>query len=205
MDYGRNQKTCYTQTLTGANIVVMIHPDYQYYFRIIPAFVGLVASGEYEAALCSCILVGKTAQGGIPRYKYFFNRCLTMFGSLLLGAKLSEYNTGFQAFSHKVLESLPLWENSDDFVFGNEMLAQAIYFGFPIGEVSCATRYFYEASSINLRRSIKYGLGTVATSVKFFLQKRGWFNCRIFVHKGSSLIPHFYYMNIDLPTPSDNS
>ncbi len=148
MGYGRNQKTCYTEALKlGADIVVMVHPDYQYSPKIIPALAALVASGEYDVAIGSRILGGKTRQGGMPAYKYVFNRMLTLFQNLLLGAKLSEYHTGFRAFSRKVLETLPLWEDSDDFVFDNQMLAQAIYFGFPIGEVSCPTRYFEEASS----------------------------------------------------------
>jgi len=194
MGYGRNQKTCYTEALkTTADIVVMLHPDYQYSPKIIPALAGLVASGEYEAAIGSRILGGKSRQGGMPAYKYLFNRLLTLFENLLLGAKLSEYHTGFRAFSRKVLESLPLWENSDDFVFDNEMLAQVIYFGFPLGEVSCPTRYFEEASSINFRRSVKYGLGVLATSVKFFLQKRGFAHFRIFSPHGRGLVQGAYY------------
>jgi glycosyltransferase involved in cell wall biosynthesis len=194
MGYGRNQKTCYTEALkTMADIVVMLHPDYQYSPKIIPALAGLVASGEYEAAIGSRILGGKARQGGMPAYKYLFNRLLTLFENLLLGAKLSEYHTGFRAFSRKVLESLPLWENSDDFVFDNEMLAQVIYFGFPLGEVSCPTRYFEEASSINFRRSVKYGLGVLATSVKFFLQKRGFARFRIFSPHGRGLLQGAYY------------
>ena len=129
----------------------------------------------------------------MPPYKYLANRFLTLFQNLLLGAKLSEYHTGFRAFSRQVLESLPLWENSDDFVFDNEMLAQVVYFGFPIGEVSCPTRYFEEASSINCSRSIKYGLGVVATSVKFFLQRRGWAQFRIFSPQGRGLRQGRYY------------
>jgi len=194
MGYGRNQKTCYTEALkTGADIIVMVHPDYQYSPKIIPALAGLVASGEYEAAIGSRILGGKARQGGMPAYKYVFNRCLTLFENLLLGAKLSEYHTGFRAFSRKVLESLPLWENSDDFVFDNEMLAQVIFFGFPIGEVSCPTRYFEEASSINFSRSVKYGLGVLATSIKFFLEKRGWVHFRIFSSHGRGLRQSGYY------------
>ncbi len=194
MGYGRNQKTCYTEALkSGADIVVMVHPDYQYSPRIIPALAGLVASGEYDVALGSRILGGKARQGGMPTYKYIFNRFLTLFENLLLGAKLSEYHTGFRAFSRKVLESLPLLENSDDFVFDNEMLAQVIYFSFPIGEVSCPTRYFEEASSINFRRSVKYGLGVLVTSVKFFLQKRGWARFRIFSPQGRGLGQSPYY------------
>ena len=194
MGYGRNQKTCYTEALkTGADIVVMVHPDYQYSPKIIPALAALVASGEYEVALGSRILGGKACQGGMPAYKYLANRFLTLFQNLLLGAKLSEYHTGFRAFSRQVLESLPLWENSDDFVFDNEMLAQVIYFGFAIGEVSCPTRYFEEASSINFSRSVKYGLGVVATSVKFFLQRRGWAQFRIFSPQGRGLRQGAYY------------
>ena len=194
LGYGRNQKTCYTEALkTGADIVVMLHPDYQYSPKIIPALAGLVASGEYEVALGSRILGGKAKQGGMPPYKYVANRFLTLIENLLLGAKLSEYHTGFRAFSRRVLESLPLWEDSDDFVFDNEMLAQVIYFGFPIGEVSCPTRYFEEASSINFRRSVKYGLGVLATSVKYFLQKRGWAHFRIFASHGRRLLEGTYY------------
>ena len=187
--YGGNQKTCYTEALKlGADIVVMVHPDYQYSPKIIPALAGLVASGEYDVAIGSRILGGKACQGGMPPYKYLFNRVLTLFQNLLLGAKLSEYHTGFRAFSRKVLETLPLWENSDDFVFDNQMLAQAIYFGFAIGEVSCPTRYFEEASSINFSRSVTYGLGVVATSVRFFLEKRGLGQYRIFSPQGRGLM-----------------
>ena len=188
MGYGRNQKTCYTEALkSAADIVVMVHPDYQYSPKIIPALAGLVASGEYEVAIGSRILGGKACQGGMPFYKYVFNRLLTLFQNLMLKAKLSEYHTGFRAFSRRVLESLPLLENSDDFVFDNEMLAQAIYFDFPIGEVSCPTRYFQEASSINFPRSVKYGLGVVITSVKFVLEKLGWARFPIFSPTGRRL------------------
>jgi glycosyltransferase involved in cell wall biosynthesis len=195
MGYGRNQKTCYTEALkTGADIIVMVHPDYQYSPKIIPALAGLVASGEYRVAIGSRILGGKACQGGMPPYKYIANRILTLIQNLLLGAKLSEYHTGFRAFSREVLEKLPLWENSDDFVFDNQMLAQVIYFGYPLGEVSCPTRYFAEASSINFPRSVKYGLGVLITSVKFFLQKRGWLNSRLFSPTGRTLQPKEYYI-----------
>jgi glycosyltransferase involved in cell wall biosynthesis len=188
--YGRNQKTCYTEALKlGADIVVMVHPDYQYSPKIIPALAGLVASGEYEVAIGSRILGGKARQGGMPRYKYLANRGLSLVQNLLLGAKLSEYHTGFRAFSRRVLETLPLEENSDDFVFDNEMLAQAIYFDFPVGEVSCPTRYFPEASTLDFPRSLRYGLGVLATSVKFFLEKRGWRHFRIFSRTGRGLVP----------------
>jgi glycosyltransferase involved in cell wall biosynthesis len=195
MGYGRNQKTCYTEALKlGADIVVMVHPDYQYSPKIIPALVGLVASGEYEVAIGSRILGGRALQGGMPRYKYVANRCLTLIQNLLMGGKLSEYHTGFRAFSRHVLETLPLWENSDDFVFDNEMLAQVVYFGFTVGEVSCPTRYFKEASSINFPRSVKYGLGVLSTSIKFFLQRRGWVHYRIFSPTGRGLLPSPYYV-----------
>lgn len=195
LGYGRNQKTCYTEALkSGADIIVMVHPDYQYSPRIIPALVGLVASGEYEVAIGSRILGGQTRKGGMPRYKYLANRFLTLCQNFLLRAKLSEYHTGFRAYSRRVLETLPLWENSDDFVFDNEILAQAIYFGFPVGEVSCPTRYFPEASSINFPRSVKYGLGVLATSMKFVLQKLGWAQFRIFSPSGRGLgAPGEYY------------
>lgn len=206
MGYGRNQKTCYTEALKwGADIVVMVHPDYQYSPKIIPALAGLVASGEYEAAIGSRILGGKARQGGMPLYKYLANRVLTLFQNLVLRAKLSEYHTGFRAFSRNVLEKLPLWENSDDFVFDNEMLAQVIYFGFPIGEVSCPTRYFPEASSINFIRSVRYGLGVVVTSLKFALQKLGWMNCRIFSPTGRGLRPDSYYSEQTAGTPAGSS
>lgn len=201
LGYGRNQKTCYTEALKlGADIVVMLHPDYQYSPKIIPALAGLVASGEYDVAIGSRILGGKARQGGMPLYKYLANRFLTAFENILLGAKLSEYHTGFRAFSRKVLETLPLWENSDDFVFDNEMLAQAIFFDFRVGEVSCPTRYFEEASSINFPRSVKYGLGVLTTSVKFFLQKRGWGNYRIFSPSGRGLMDPSYYSEQRLST-----
>ncbi|MDD2903966.1 MAG: glycosyltransferase family 2 protein [Syntrophales bacterium] len=199
LGYGRNQKTCYTEALKlGADIVVMLHPDYQYSPKIIPALAGLVASGEYDLAIGSRILGGKARHGGMPLYKYIANRLLTAFENLLLGAKLSEYHTGFRAFSRRVLETLPLWENSDDFVFDNEMLAQAIFFDFRVGEASCPTRYFEEASSINFPRSVKYGLGVLATSMKFFLQKRGWGNYRIFSPSGRGLMEPNYYSEQNL-------
>jgi glycosyltransferase involved in cell wall biosynthesis len=189
LGYGGNQKTCYTEALKlGADIVVMLHPDYQYSPKIIPALAGLVASGEYDVALGSRILGGKSLQGGMPVYKYLANRILTAVQNLLLGAKLSEYHTGFRAFSRSVLEALPLRENSDDFIFDNEILSQAIYFGFSIGEVSCPTHYFPEASSINFTRSVKYGLGVLMTSGKFLLQKLDLINFKIFSLSGKRLI-----------------
>jgi len=211
LGYGRNQKTCYTEALgLGADIVVMLHPDYQYSPKIIPALAGLVASGEYDVAIGSRILGGKARQGGMPIYKYLANRLLTAFQNLLLGAKLSEYHTGFRAFSRQVLETLPLWENSDDFVFDNEMLAQAIYFDFRVGETSCPTRYFPEASSINFTRSVKYGLGVLATSLKFLRQKWGWGQYRIFSPTGRGLLHQSYYSeqkadSLEMPLPPGTS
>jgi glycosyltransferase involved in cell wall biosynthesis len=170
LGYGGNQKTCYTEALRkDADIVVMIHPDYQYDPRLAPALAELVASGVYDMAIASRILGNTARSGGMPLYKYIANRCLTAFQNLLLGTKLSEFHTGYRAFSRRVLESLPLLANSDDFVFDNQMLVQAKAFGFSIGEVSCPTRYFPEASSINFRRSVKYGLGVVASSVTYRL------------------------------------
>jgi len=170
--YGGNQKTCYREALrAGADIVVMLHPDYQYTPQLVPAMASMIASGVYDVVLGSRILVGGTLSGGMPKYKYVANRCLTLTQNLLMGQKLSEYHTGYRAFSRRVLETLPLERNSDDFVFDNEILAQAVFFGFKIGEISCPTKYFAEASSINFRRSIKYGLGVLATSAKYRLQK----------------------------------
>jgi glycosyltransferase involved in cell wall biosynthesis len=161
--YGGNQKTCYREALKiGADIVVMLHPDYQYSPRLVPAMAQMVASGHYDVILGSRILAQSAMAGGMPFYKYLSNRLLTALQNLLMRQKLSEYHTGFRAFSRRVLESLPLEENSDDFIFDNQMLCQAIQAGFPIGEISCPTRYFPDASSINFRRSVVYGLGVLA-------------------------------------------
>jgi glycosyltransferase involved in cell wall biosynthesis len=172
--YGRNQQTCYREALAaGADIVVMVHPDYQYTPLLVPAMAGMVASGIYDMVLASRILGAGALKGGMPLYKYVANRLLTAFQNLFLGVKLSEYHTGFRAFSRELLLTLPLLENSDDFVFDNQMIAQAAMFGFKIGEVSCPTKYFKEASSINFRRSVKYGLEVLATTVSFVLHKSG--------------------------------
>ncbi len=170
--YGGNQKTCYTLALAdGADIVVMLHPDYQYDPRLIVPMAGMIASGVYDIVLGSRIL-GKTAlSGGMPLYKYVSNRILTFVQNLLLGTKLSEFHTGYRAFSRRVLETLPLAANSDDFIFDNQMLVQAVAFGLRVGEVSCPTRYFPEASQISFRRSLRYGLGVLLTSVMFRLWK----------------------------------
>ncbi len=179
--YGRNQKTCYAEALKlGADVVVMLHPDYQYSPRLVTALAAMIVSGEYDAALASRILGGRARSGGMPLYKYIFNRFLTLTENLMLGSKLSEFHTGYRAFSRNVLESLPLANNSDDFVFDNEMLAQVIHFNFKLGEISCPTRYFPEASSINFQRSMVYGLGVLWTGLRFKLQKWGICNFKIF-------------------------
>jgi glycosyltransferase involved in cell wall biosynthesis len=186
--YGGNQKTCYREALEqGADIVVMIHPDYQYSPRLATAMTSMIASGHYDVVLGSRVLGGGALKGRMPLYKYVANRFLTLFENLALGVKLSEYHTGYRAFSRKVLETLPLNENSDDFVFDNEMLAQSVYFGFRIGEISCPTRYFEDASSINFRRSVKYGFGVLATSAKYLLQKWGVNKFSLFDREGKKL------------------
>jgi glycosyltransferase involved in cell wall biosynthesis len=170
--YGRNQKTCYRQALKhSADIVVMVHPDYQYTPKLITAMASMIAYGVYDVVLGSRIIGGKTLKGGMPFYKYVANRFLTAFENLMLGSKLSEFHTGYRAFSRKVLETVPLNENSDDFVFDNEMLAQILYFGYRIGEISCPTKYFEGASSIGLKRSLKYGIGVMITSLKSLLHR----------------------------------
>src|SRR5262249_29674588 len=168
LGYVGNQKTCYREALRrGADIVVMLHPDYQYSPNLIVSLAAMIAYGEYDVALGSRILGVGALKGGMPLYKYVANRFLTLFENLLLKYKLSEYHTGYRAFARTVLDSLPLEANSDDFVFDNQMLAQIVYFGYRMGEVSCPTRYFAEASSINFWRSCKYGLGVLATSLQF--------------------------------------
>lgn len=172
LGYGANQKTCYRLALEhGADIVVMIHPDYQYTPKLIPAMASLVASGLYSCVLGSRILGGQALAGGMPAWRYVANRFLTLIGNFLLGTKLSEFHTGYRAFSRELLERLPLEANSNDFVFDNEVLAEAAWLGFPIGEVSCPTSYAPDASSINFRRSVKYGLGCLATACAFRLAK----------------------------------
>jgi len=183
--YGANQKTCYREALRlGADIVVMIHPDYQYSPRLATAMASMVASGHYDLVLGSRILGGGARKGRMPLYKYVANRFLTLVENLALGEKLSEYHTGYRAFSRRVLRTLPLAHNSDDFVFDNEMLAQAVWFGFRIGEISCPTRYFEDASSIGFFRGMKYGLGVLATSGKYLLKRTGLASPRIFDPSG---------------------
>src|SRR6266853_2560056 len=180
--YGGNQKTCYRLALeAGADIVIMIHPDYQYTPKLIPAMVSIIGNGLHPCVLGNRILGGHALKGGMPFWKYISNRWLTLVENMLLGAKLSEYHTGYRAFSREILERLHLADNSDDFVFDNQMLAQILWHGFTIAEVSCPTKYFPEASSINLRRSIKYGFGCLGTGMAFRLAKMGIRGSRLFV------------------------
>jgi glycosyltransferase involved in cell wall biosynthesis len=188
--YGRNQQTCYREAIAeGADVVVMVHPDYQYTPLLVTAMASMVAYGIYDVVLGSRIIGGQAMHGGMPIYKYIANRFLTAFENLFLRIKLSEYHSGYRAFSREVLTKLPLMENSDDFVFDNQMLAQCAYFGFGIGEVSCPTKYFEEASSINFRRSVKYGFGVLATTLQFALQKMGAAHFQIFDANGRKLEP----------------
>ena len=191
--YGRNQKTCYAEALRrGADIVIMVHPDYQYSPNLIVPMAGMIAYGEYDAVIGSRILGKGALEGGMPVYKYIANRFLTLSQNLLLNFKLSEYHTGFRAFSREVLESLPLQVNSDDFVFDNQMLAQIVYFDFRLGEISCPTRYFTEASSINFARSVKYGLGVLGTSVAFRAHRMRLSRSRMFERSHSEISPVYY-------------
>jgi glycosyltransferase involved in cell wall biosynthesis len=194
--YGRNQKTCYREALRrNADIVVMVHPDYQYEPKLITAMASMIAYDVYDAVLGSRIVGGGALKGGMPLYKYIANRFLTAVENLLLGSKLSEFHTGYRAFSKKVLENLPLHVNSDNFVFDNEMLAQIIFFGFRVGEISCPTRYFKEASSINFVESVMYGLGVLSTAFKFRLQKLGLINSKLF-SGGEHFIESDHYQEV---------
>jgi glycosyltransferase involved in cell wall biosynthesis len=191
--YGRNQQTCYREALSaGADIVVMLHPDYQYTPLLVTAMASMVASGVYDMVLASRILGRGALKGGMPLYKYVFNRMLTAFQNLFLGVKLSEYHTGYRAFSRQLLQTLPLLENSDDFVFDNQMIAQAVMFKFNIGEISCPTKYFPEASSINFRRSVKYGLGVLGTTISFAAHKLGWIHEPRFEPSGRKVTEKYY-------------
>ena len=186
--YGGNQKTCYREALkAGADIVIMLHPDYQYSPKLIASMAHLVASKHFDVVIGSRILGTGALKGGMPLYKYISNRFLTLIQNLILGYKLSEYHTGYRAFSRKVLELLPLKENADDFLFDNQMLVQCIYNKFAIGEISCPTKYFPEASSINFTRSVKYGFGVLITSLQFFLCKRKIICSKIFDPNGRKL------------------
>lgn len=192
--YGANQKTCYREALLrGADIVIMLHPDYQYSPRLITAMASMLAIDVYDLVLGSRILGIGALVGGMPRYKYLANRALTFIENLALGLKLSEYHTGYRGFRRELLDRLPLGENSDDFVFDNQMLVQAAIFGYRIGELSCPARYFAEASSINLRRSIVYGLGVLRTCRRALLHRWGIRTCPLFSDSGRRLLD-------DLPT-----
>jgi len=179
--YGGNQKTCYAAALESrADIIIMLHPDYQYTPKLIGAMAYLLESKEFDVVLGSRILGGKAIEGGMPVYKYMSNRMLTLLQNIIIGAKLSEYHTGYRAYTRRVLESIPWSNNSDDFVFDNQLLSQAIYAGFRIGEITCPAKYFREASSINFTRSLKYGLGCLLTAVQFRLSKWNISTSKIF-------------------------
>ena len=179
--YGANQKKCYQLALEeDADIVVMVHPDYQYTPKLIPAMASLIGNGLYPAVLGSRVLGGYAVKGGMPLWRYVANRFLTLFSNVVLGSKLSEFHTGYRAFSRELLERLPLETNSDDFVFDNQMLAQILWFNHTIAEVSCPTRYAAESSSINFRRSVKYGLGCLATTIVFRLARMGIISSNLF-------------------------
>jgi glycosyltransferase involved in cell wall biosynthesis len=172
--YGGNQKTCYTAALErGADIVVMLHPDYQYTPRLVTAMASMIAYGQYDGVLASRILGRGALEGGMPVYKYISNRVLTFLENVLIQHKFSEYHTGYRAWSRALLERLPLLSCSDDFVFDNQMIVQAVYFGFHLGEISCPTKYFEEASSINFRRSVTYGIGVLSTAMDLRLKRWG--------------------------------
>jgi len=186
--YGGNQKTCYREALKlGADVFIMLHPDYQYTPLLLPAMAAMIISGEYEVVLGSRILGGTALRGGMPFYKYISNRFLTVFENYMTLAKLSEYHTGYRAFTREVLLTLPLLENSDDFLFDNQILVQALYFGFRIGEISCPTKYFTEASSINFRRSLRYGFGVMKVAMQYRLQRMGLAKFAIFDPAGKKL------------------
>lgn len=185
MGYGANQKTCYRLALeNNGDIIIMVHPDYQYTPQLIPAMASMIGNGLYHCVLGSRILGGYALKGGMPIWKYVSNRFLTVFENLLISAKLSEYHTGYRAFSRELLESLPLEVNSDDFVFDNQMIAQVVWFGYTVAEVSCPTKYFDEASSINLVRSIKYGFGCLHTALLFRLARMKVVSSRLFQSNG---------------------
>jgi glycosyltransferase involved in cell wall biosynthesis len=194
LGYGANQKTCYKEALNlGAEIIVMLHPDYQYAPSLVTAMAAMIASGIYDVVIASRIIGKNTLRGGMPLYKYIANRFLTAFQNLMMGEKLSEYHTGYRAFSRRVLETLPLLADSDDFLFDNQMLTQAMALGYTIGEISCPTKYFPEASSINFRRSVVYGLGVVRTSLVYRLWKWGLMHPRIFDTSPTlRLLPDYY-------------
>ena len=186
--YGGNQKTCYQAALkSGADIVIMLHPDYQYSPKLITPMAFMIAEGIFDAVIASRILGNKAMMGGMPLYKYISNRVLTLAENLIIQQKLSEYHSGYRAFSRKVLETIPLLENSNDFVFDNQMLCQTLYFGFDVGEVSCPALYFPDASSISFSRSVTYGIGVMQTAMKYACAKRGMGHFKIFNPNGKKL------------------
>jgi glycosyltransferase involved in cell wall biosynthesis len=188
LGYGANQKTCYSETLkAGGDIIIMLHPDYQYNPRLITAMSSLISEGIYDVVIGSRILGTGALRGGMPVYKYIGNRALTFIENIMIGQKLSEYHSGYRAFSREVLTTLPLLENSDDFLFDNQMLLQALYFGFSVGEISCPTLYNEESSSINFNRSVKYGIGCLVTGLQYILAKAGFMMTPIFNEHGGKL------------------
>lgn len=193
--YGGNQKTCYTAALkTNADIVIMVHPDYQYTPKLVPAMASMIAFGEYDAAIASRFIGKGALEGGMPLYKFVANKFLTCIQNLLLGERLTEYHTGFRAFSREVLETLPLKDCDDDFIFDNEMLALLFYKGFTAGQISCPTKYFPDASSINFMRSCKYGFGVLKVSFLYMMAKLGFYKSKIFKNNAKTLD-----LNEDLP------
>lgn len=195
--YGRNQKSCYTEALRrNADVVVMLHPDYQYSPKLVPALAAMVASEEYDVALGSRILGGRARKAGMPLYKYVANRVLTLIQNLMLGSKLSEFHTGFRAYSREVLEDLPWRGNSDDFLFDNEILAQALYFEYRVGEISCPARYFPAASSIGFFPSVVYGIGVLWTSLRFRLERWGVARFGIFSKSSSARSSSTHYREV---------
>ena len=199
--YGANQKSCYKAALkSNADIIVMLHPDYQYTPKLIPAMVSMIAFGQYDAILASRMLGNSALKGGMPFYKFLANKFLTGFQNILIGEKLSEYHTGFRGFSKEILEKLPLADCDNDFIFDNEILSLLFYYGYKIGEISCPTKYFKEASSINFLRSCKYGLGVLSVSFKYFLAKHGIFQSKIFKKDAQKLnfadnLEYYYKVN----------
>lgn len=197
--YGGNQKTCYTAALqTNADIVIMVHPDYQYTPKLVPAMASMLAFGEYDAVIASRFIGKGALEGGMPLYKFLANKFLTFFQNILIGERLTEYHTGFRAFSREVLEKLPLKDCNDDFIFDNEMLALIFYKGYTIGQISCPTKYFPDASSINFIRSCKYGFGVLSVSLKYFFAKTGIYKSKIFKNNAKVLNPEEklpYYAN----------
>lgn len=198
LGYGGNQKSCYLAALKeDADIIIMVHPDYQYTPKLVPAMASMIAFGEYDAVIASRMLTNSALKGGMPLYKFIANKCLTFFQNFFMGQKLSEYHTGFRAFSGDILKSLPLKECDNDFIFDNEMLALTFYYGYSIGEISCPTKYFPDASSINLKRSIKYGFGVLGVSIGYFLARLSIYKTKIFRHDARKLNPdeeiEYYY------------